>query len=248
MMNKTNTGIQESMKYDDFSILEANRLINQPHVQELIKSFEDTPDIARTHPILVNENLEIIDGQHRYLAWKELKRPIYYIMEKGLTVTDAIRLNTNQRAWKIEDYARAYAMSGNPHYQQFLELKAEFNIHFRELQTYCEGYEAHQANKRFRAGRMKLMKDKSLIRKRLEMLQDVTELYSGVRRLPSGFALGMLDAFKNPKYNHELFLNKFKLVGEKETGNFSGNRNDWLRVIEHIYNYYTLAEDQIRLF
>ena len=34
-------------------------------------------------PILVNEKMEVIDGQHRLQAQKELNLPTYYIKNKG---------------------------------------------------------------------------------------------------------------------------------------------------------------------
>lgn len=247
-MDDKSIGIQQSKKYDDFTLLEANRLISRPHIQDLIKSFSETPDIARTHPILVNEKLEIIDGQHRFLAWKEMKWPVYYIVEKGLTVQDALRLNSNQRAWRIEDYARAYAMSGNTQYQQFLELREEFHWPYTILQIYCEGHERSNATKTFKQGHLKLMKDRKSMRDNMEKFNELIDLLPAKTPIRRTFAVAIFETFKAPTYNHEFFLEKFKLRGEHELTNFHGTKNDYLRAIENIYNYYTSPEDQIRLF
>lgn len=242
-------GIQVSSKYEDFILLEANRTISKHHVQELIKSFSDTPDIARTHPILVNDKMEIIDGQHRFVAWQEMKWPIYYIIEKGLTVHDALRLNSNQKAWKMADYAHAYASSGNISYQLFLQLIEEFGMPYKITQVYCEGYERTKATYRFKRGELKVQKDKHIVRERLEMLGDIKAMYPGHGHvLPAAFGIAMLTAFKNPEYNHDFFLEKFKLIGDKTFTNFSGSRNDFLRAVEGVYNYYTSPADSIRLF
>lgn len=245
-MEEETTGIHQSKDYGSFTLIEGNRLVNKKHVQELIKSFETTPDIARTHPILVNEKLDIIDGQHRFLAWQALKWPIYYIQEKGLSLLDALRLNSNQKAWKIEDYARAYATSGNVQYQQFLELMEEYPLPYGVLQAYCEGYRRHGGTQLFTTGKLRFMKDRKQVRQNIERYLELREMVRGT--VPQSFAWAMLEAFKDPKYNHDHFTGKFKLRGEIEVVHFHGNRNDWLRVIENIYNFYTPPADQIRLF
>ena len=63
--------------YDIFKQLLGNREINYNHVRRLIKSMQEEYLIV---PIQVNEKMEVIDGQHRIAACKELGFPIYYMI------------------------------------------------------------------------------------------------------------------------------------------------------------------------
>lgn len=239
--------VQHTADYDKFSLIASNRDIYKPHVQKLVNSFEQHPDIARTRPILVNERYEIIDGQHRYEALKELKKPIYYIIERGLTIQDAQRLNSVQRNWTVADFARSFALTGNEQYIQYLELMEEYQFPHMVLMAYAAGYQRHAATRDFKEGRFKLMKDRKTMRQRLDMLKELTAVYPPT--LKSGqLCMALLEAFKNETFDWEHFYEKFKNFGEAQLSNFTGTRNDWLRQLENIYNRYTDRDQQIRLF
>jgi len=238
--------IQQTSDYDRFKIIESNRTLKTEHIQNLIKSLTERPDMLKSRPILVNQKWEIIDGQHRFEASKELKLPIYYVMGKGLGIAEAQRLNSIQRNWNLDDFARSYAMEGHEQYQRFLEWKKEFGMPFSILRLYCEGYERKRGNESFKRGDFKMMKDKKLIYQRLEMLSDLADIFPHWRY--RSFGTAMLEAFKNDTYDHDLFVEKFRMRGEHELNNFYGSKNDYLRAIENIYNYRTDIEKQIRLF
>ena len=59
--------VRTTVRYDDFHILPGNREINQAHVLELIESFGKA-NLFDAHPVVVNEKMEVIDGQHRLEA------------------------------------------------------------------------------------------------------------------------------------------------------------------------------------
>jgi uncharacterized protein YutD len=78
------------------------------------------------NPIMVNENLEIIDGQHRFTASKELGLPIYYIVEQGGRLEDVQVLNTNTKNWTLSDYIDSYCNLGNENYLKIKEFISIF--------------------------------------------------------------------------------------------------------------------------
>lgn len=64
------------------------------------------------NPIMVNENFEIIDGQGRTLALKELGLPHYYYIVPGTKIDECRILNANQKNWSVKDYIESYAQAG----------------------------------------------------------------------------------------------------------------------------------------
>jgi len=116
--NKDNPQIivNETKNYDQFKILKGNRTVNMLHVEKLKISFGRKYLLS---PIIVNENFEIIDGQHRFVAAKELGLPVYYIAIGGYSLMDIQIYNTNASNWKKKDFLNMYCDLGRPAYVQF---------------------------------------------------------------------------------------------------------------------------------
>lgn len=72
--------IHKSYDYDKFKFVKYNRNICQKNLAKLIKLNEER---GRFHlfPIVVDKELNIIDGQHRYEASKQLSVPIHYVID-----------------------------------------------------------------------------------------------------------------------------------------------------------------------
>ena len=100
--------------YSIFKPLLGNRDIDDGRVAKVRKSIIENGWMML--PILVNENMEIIDGQARLTVLKELNLPVYYIIQKGLTIKECRALNVYRKDWKITDYIHSYAVNGDPDY------------------------------------------------------------------------------------------------------------------------------------
>ena len=121
--------IYKTTNYEKFKFLDWNRLIKPDHLQRVKESLEKG---FHSIPILVNENLEVLDGQHRLLACKSLGIPVLYCIEPLKSSSDKIimALNTKTKIWELRDYIEAYAKTGNfPHYEKmkkFIDKYSEF--------------------------------------------------------------------------------------------------------------------------
>ena len=116
--------VKTTNNYSKFKLIEENRdvkqLDNKASVKESIKKY------GYYHlPILVNEKYEIIEGQHRFEACKELGLPIHYIMQNGLTAKDCAPINSYRKNWVISDYVHLYAAE-NIGYRYFEILTQRF--------------------------------------------------------------------------------------------------------------------------
>lgn len=118
--------IKSTTNYEMFKKLEGNRATTVARVNKIKKSIMTVGYI--TSPILVNENMEIIDGQGRFEALKELRLPVEYIVQEGLNVKECIAMNIYQTNWKVIDYIKSYSAKGNPNYIRLTNLMAEFPL------------------------------------------------------------------------------------------------------------------------
>lgn len=100
--------IKHTTDYDSFQHYRSNRAVNRRHLQTLIDD-PTFPDKFPTSPIVVNSNLYIIDGQHRFYAAKKLGVPIYYIIDPKATEDDINIRNTQTRRWERKAYIHFFA-------------------------------------------------------------------------------------------------------------------------------------------
>ena len=109
--------------YSLFKSIEGNRLVNKRNVRDIIKSIEKNGYIG-AYPILVNSNFEVIDGQHRLEACKELGIHVPYVVIVGglKTVRD---INSASRSWTFIDFINSEVQLGN---KDILDLKEVFEM------------------------------------------------------------------------------------------------------------------------
>jgi hypothetical protein len=99
--------ISISRKYDMFGFdKKNNRIISKSNVKSKKASIIK---FGIANPIIVDENLNIIDGQHRFIALMELGRAIPYVVNRILKPEDVPMLNGSGFSWKPIDYIHSYS-------------------------------------------------------------------------------------------------------------------------------------------
>lgn len=98
---------------ETIKLTEANREINQTHVEKLVAVIGKEGYINAL-PIVVDPDGFIIDGQHRYLACKQLGIDAPIVVEKNFDIVAT--LNSTQLNWSLKDYIKFYAEKGYEHY------------------------------------------------------------------------------------------------------------------------------------
>lgn len=119
--------IKHTKDYDSFQHFESNRPVNKKHLQSLIQD-PTFPAKFSTCPIVVDANLYIIDGQHRFFAAKKLGIPVFYIIDPTATENDINIRNTQTRRWSRTHYIHFY-VDKNPSYRLIKELMEEHHVH-----------------------------------------------------------------------------------------------------------------------
>lgn len=112
-------------EYDIFKKLGGNREVRPNRVQAIVDSIRKVgwqPSI-----ILCNEKMEVIDGQGRLYACRELGINIEYTIEPGIGFEECVAMNIKMKNWDIYDFIEAYASQGDENYQKLVEYndKAE---------------------------------------------------------------------------------------------------------------------------
>lgn len=119
-MKNVTREVHTTTNFSIFKKLEGNRDVEKGRAKTIQQSISENGYVGA--PIVVNEKMEVIDGQGRLKACEELSVPIPYIIVPGLTVRECMVLNRNTRNWKDIDYVRSYAHQGKTSYMRLLKL------------------------------------------------------------------------------------------------------------------------------
>ena len=170
--------ILQTTDYEIFKKVTGNREIDTSHVYRLATSIEKK-NMLDVRPIIVNERMEVVDGQNRLEAAKLIGCPIYYVVSRGADYTEVALLNSNQKNWSQADYLRMYAKQGYPHYKrllQFVERHKDLNVS-SILLAFHTGDSEGRFNVVFRDGGFKFNRDELTLESDLLMLKKFIERY-----------------------------------------------------------------------
>ena len=129
--------IYSTMDYDKFNLIKYNRIINRKHVEDF-KQLILTYGYEIAAPIIVDQEFNIIEGQHRFMALKELGYPIYFSFSCKVKyeVEELAAMNSHNKNWTTGDYVKGYAAGGNINYEKILQLSDKLNLDINDTINY----------------------------------------------------------------------------------------------------------------
>lgn len=142
--------MQSTTDYDQFIFKDENRKIKNDHLKDIIESIK-TCNLLHMRPITVNENLEIMDGQHRFIAARTLNLPIFYKIEEGIESNQMLILNLS-KSWNNGDYLNYYIQKGNQEYVKLQEFIKSQQLKLNVALNLVMG-NSHASRKNFREGK-----------------------------------------------------------------------------------------------
>jgi hypothetical protein len=121
--------IHKTQNYTMFRKSDKNREVkkNETGYKRLLESIRNK-NLLDSHPIIVNQGMEVMDGQHRLEVAKELNVPIYYIISSSFKPEDIIDINKNRTPYKQEDYLATHIISGNENYVSFKKFITDYGL------------------------------------------------------------------------------------------------------------------------
>jgi hypothetical protein len=228
--------------YSKFKSKDGNRNLNELHLKRLTESVKQN-DLLHANPILVNENYEIIDGQHRFNVCRQLGKSIHYIKVKGLGLQEIQILNANSKNWKLDDYIDGYCQMNLPEYCYFKNLIRKTNLGITSLLAlFVTGTTSGNAMESLKTGNLKLgHKTRGLII--LEWIEEWTKHYPNSFRRT--FIVALVNLYNVKGYSHEKMMQKIKYQSTKLVD--CTNTKTYLALLEEIYNFKERGE-KLRFF
>lgn len=241
--------VYETYDYEKFKILSSNRDIKKSNYNGLLTSFKEIYLLAL---VIVNENYEIIDGQHRFNAAKELALPIRYIIMPGYGINEVRQYNKTMQKWLKLDYRDSYATEGKDAYVELTDFMNEFpdfgiQVSLKLLtgsyRKYINENGSKISSKDFQSGGLKIERAANayvLARKILEF----KEYFSGYNN-PT-FISAIIPILSKKIYDHKRMIQKLRSSGihiEKRA-----TAEQYRLLLQKIYNYKVSADQKADFF
>ena len=237
--------VYRTKNYDLFKDLKGNRPHNPQHLERLTDSIKKNGMIP--NPILVNDKIEVLDGQHRLESGKRAKAPIYFTFVQDYDLKEVHAINMNQKNWTMKDFMYGYADDGLEDYimlREFYERYKVFSITdcISMLSNVSSGSQ-YQVSDNFRKGKKKSTtmtfnegtwkaKDISVAEGWANNLLRIKPYFDGYTK--SSFVGTMIGMFRKEEFDFEDFLKKLK---KKPFMLYVvPNRVQYKKLIEDIYN------------
>lgn len=241
------TKVQSTTEYSKFKKITLNRDTADRHIQDLVAAIEEQGNISRISPVIVNEDMEVIDGQHRVLALQQLELPVYYLVINGANINTVRQMNNLQRAWSAKDFAQSYALAGNKNYQRFMKMAEDYGFPYSTLIEYISLDSKRGIYKSFRQGELMLSPEQDAeARAHLDLLKQAVDLVPRYKPNRS-FARAFKQISTAKGYDHARFIRKLKFVGDTTLKNWT-KVEDFLRAFEVIFNHKMSEKKLTRLY
>lgn len=118
--------IIKTTDYTIFRKMKGNRDVEPRRVKMITDSIKKIGWIS--NPIIVNKKMEIIDGQGRFEALKNLGLPVEYHIVENAKLDDCRMMNNSMMKWNTKDYIYSYAVTGNENYKRVKTLMEYFDV------------------------------------------------------------------------------------------------------------------------
>lgn len=196
-----------------------------------------------TQPITVNSKMEVISGQHRLAAAKEVECGVYYIVDMTVTATDMLDYEHASSSWSVLNFIDAQASMGSEGIGRLQDLMRELKISHGMVAAigYSEtGRSKFAQVQKIRTGTLEFTEEDAdwvrlIIKRRNDFLIPVNEkwLSMSVKFLQS---LAWVSRLKD--YDHERMIEKYQRQQYKLIR--CSTRDQYLEILNSIYNYQTM--------
>lgn len=237
--------MKQTTNYSIFKHKDGNRIINEKHVQK-IKDSIIKHDYLPSCPIIVDEDYNVIDGQHRLEAAKQLGIAVWYIVEHEPDEDLLIDLNITQRKWTAGDYINYFAdKQKNENYIRFRQLMREVPMDINSLLDMAKGVitGGQYINDYIKKGKLEITAAE--IQRAHHTYEYMLQLRDALRcKLTGRMVRAIVQIQRHPKFSWTTMIYKAKKYYVKSYP--CTTKQEWHDMIVMLYNYNGTASNKIK--
>lgn len=235
--------IEKTLDYDQFIIREDNRDVSDNSVEGLMKAIKEN-NLTEYSPVIVNEDFEVIDGQHQLQACVRLGYPVYYIKAKlnGKSEEAMITLNANSKNWKLKDYIKHYSTHEGEQYDDYRYLAAFKKKHQIPLtQAICiVANKTYGMTKEIRSGEFKQGASDPEIT--MNILKDYRPIFTFAYK--AAFVKALMQVVRSGLYDHTFHY--LKMEKNKKWCREQTTKEQYIQMFEQYINSGRVRKNYLR--
>lgn len=210
--------------YDQFQFLPENRPVAE--INQALMAAIQSKNLLHLYPIVVDSHMNVIDGQNRLVAAKNLGLAIYYIIDDDVAVDDIAKVASVVKNWSLQDFFHHYCALRKPEYLKLRSFISEYpGVSMTVLVSNIgSGVES------FRGGDFMLADDAPLVAKNILSLARVTDIWKRAR-----FQMSMVTLTRNPNYDHERMMDRLRYQSTRLVP--CAEISQYIELLNDIYNY-----------
>lgn len=222
---------------EQFKMMQSNREL-RGRVKTVKASIEKHGWI--NSPIVCNERMEVVDGQARLQACKELGCGLSYTVVHGLDVHDCRVLNSVGNVWTYQDYIYSYADAGIQDYRYIQQIVTKMTNEWGSFSVDILQQMLGKSRKEdIKDGTAKMsMEQYNEACKHISFVAPFIPVLKGIgiygERL---YGALFFASRKMPEYARERLLDAFKARAKYVLTAKPGRMVDAIKAIDEIYNY-----------
>ena len=228
--------IQKTKDYTIFKFRDDNReKIDEYHVKKLMSSIQ-SKNLLEFRPILVNSKFEVMDGQHRLIAAKNLGLEIFYEVNLKIKPEDISSLNIN-KSWSSTDFLNFYCKHNFDEYIKLKNFLKTSNVSLSVALTICFGRRRGHYSK-FRDGSFKFTIDEeNPISDICWDIINMVKTYNSEWRFceSTKFWKSMIRITSHELFDKDRFLANLKKMPERISVRVS--EHEYIKMFQEIYNW-----------
>jgi len=240
MDEATDLVIYKTIDYDKFKFFHENREIKFNYGLE-----GDILDRNKMkyHPITVNKDFYIIDGQNRYTILKKHNLDIYYMIDDDEFEHDDFLDNISkvQAAcrWSGPDYLQHYTKRGFPNYVFISKMLKEHS--YLNLSCLIDMFGIGATFRNFRAGKLEFNMKYNEIEIAFEKMDQIEKLYKGFNLSFTNSKHTQMTLFymcRNPKFDLDRFITKAYKYPDALKASVTFNKVKYVEeeLLDNLYN------------
>jgi hypothetical protein len=232
--------ILKTKDYSIFKTVDFNRDKNKKHIQNVIKMIKKE-NLLHLHPILVNMNMEVIDGQHRLEAAKQLNLEIFYI-QANLSYEHILSSNLIQKNASLNDVIKFYAIKDSiPSYVFLHQSLQSNNLSAKGIIGLIFGSCMPALIEQIKDGKFQIPHNNEKLNRFLELYKNFIEFAKSKRITPSSmfansnFTIAFRNLIMVDGFSEQIFMNKLDMRWFELKPQI--NSKEWTKQLINIYNW-----------
>lgn len=222
--------------YSKFIYMKENRPIKEPRIDRLVGLLNQPR--GQLNPVIINENWEIIEGQHRVKACQRLGVPVMCVMSRGAKIDDCIVMNNTGDKWSFDDYLHSHSQPTRPNHQEYVKIKKfleEYQLNTTLVTWLLSGNSVDYGKSAFKQGTFKV--------KSLTYAEQQGAYFNVIKSFNTKvanqvrFGLAFVKIQKLPKFSMKTCLTQLEKYHGKFFKQSGGNKDEFIELLIKCYNY-----------